>query len=80
MSDTATCPACRRPWREDDVPPEPPVGTWIKDRHGGTTMRQAGGGWGPPGFYPFANWNAMWKARGPLVVCGPYGRDTDGAA
>lgn len=72
-----TCPTCGRD-REDDyvhVPPEPPVGTWVKDRHGGTHYR-TDGGWAaaPSGFLPGGKWIAMWKARGPLVECGPYGR------
>lgn len=69
------CPTCRRPWREDDVPPEPPVGTWVKDRHGGTSYRQSGGGWGEPGIMPLGRWEAMWRARGPLIECGPWGRE-----
>jgi hypothetical protein len=30
-------------------------------------------GWAPPGFIQCAKWDAMWKARGPLVECGPWG-------
>lgn len=60
-------------------PPEPPVGTWVKDRHGGVTMRHAGGGWAPPGFAPLAKWEPMWLARGPLVECGPWGVDLEEA-
>ena len=56
-------------------PPEPPVGTWVKDRHGGSTMRHRGGGWAPMGCEPYGVWNQMWAARGPLVVCGPFGAD-----
>jgi hypothetical protein len=58
-------------------PPEPPEGTWIKDRHGATAMHHKGGGWAPPGFYPFGQWEAMWNARGPLVECGPWGQDLE---
>lgn len=67
------CPTCNRPWREDDVPPEPPVGTWVKDRYGATTMHHEGGGWAPRGFMPFGKWDAMWRARGPLLVCDQRG-------
>jgi hypothetical protein len=73
-----TCPFCQC----DDpqavkkfVPPEPPVGTWVKDRHGGTSYHQTPGGWGQPGIMPFGRWEAMWLARGPLEVCGPWGAD-----
>jgi hypothetical protein len=68
---TGTCPAhC-----PEAVPPEPPVGTWVRDRFGGVTMRQHGGGWAPPGFMPLASWRAMWERRGPLVECGPWGQE-----
>lgn len=61
------------------VPPEPPVGTWVKDRHGGVSQRGQGGGWGMPGFYYLGKWECMWEARGPLVECGPWGASlTDG--
>lgn len=53
-------------------PPEPPDGTWVKDRHGGVHHRK-GDGWGQPGCYYFGRWAAMWEARGPLVECGPWG-------
>ena len=71
---TERCPTCRRPYKPEDVPPEPPVGTWIRDRFGGTSMRQEGG-WGQPGVMPFGQWAAMWRARGPLLECGPWGRE-----
>lgn len=57
-----------------NIPPEPPVGTWVKDKHGGTSLRYAEG-WGQPGTMPFGRWEAMWEARGPLVECGPWGRE-----
>lgn len=57
--------------------PEPPIGTWVKDRFGGTSKRQADGGWGQPGMMPFGKWDAMWEARGPLVICGPWGADLE---
>lgn len=65
------------------IPPEPPLGTWVKDRYGGYSQRRidADGrdGWGEPGFYSGGVWSAMWKARGPLVECGPWGASlTDG--
>lgn len=70
-----TCPFCQCDNPEavkSFVPPEPPVGTWVKDRHGGTSLRYAAG-WGEPGIMPFGRWEAMWLARGPLVECGPWG-------
>jgi len=67
------CPECE--YTAEVPPPEPPVGTWVRDRRGAATQRQHGGGWGPPGFYPAAEWNAMWNARGPLVECGPWGAE-----
>jgi hypothetical protein len=62
------------------IPPEPPVGTWVRDRFGGIHHRGQGGGWGMPGFYYLAQWQAMWGARGPLVECLPWGQEpsTDG--
>jgi hypothetical protein len=76
MSDS--CPTCGNHGYAGAVPPEPPPGTWIKDRFGGTAVR-IGDGWAPAlhGFYPAARWDPMWNARGPLVECGPYGRDLD---
>lgn len=59
------------------IPAEPPVGTWVKDRHGATHYHNEEG-WGaaPQGFYSGGRWDAMWVARGPLVECGPYGAST----
>lgn len=56
------------------VPPEPPVGTWVKDRHGNASVRNADG-WAPAphGFFGTGRWDAMWRHKGPLVECGPYG-------
>jgi hypothetical protein len=68
------CPTCGTPKGQMPVPPEPPVGTWVRDRFGGTSFHQQGGGWGDPGTMPFGKWEAMWLARGPLVECGPWGR------
>ena len=51
---------------------EPPVGTWVRDRFGGVSMRQAEG-WGEPGMEPFGKWEAMWDARGPFTECGRWG-------
>lgn len=56
-------------------PPEPPVGTWVRDRFGGLSYHQTSAGWGEPGIMPFGRWAAMWEARGPLVECGPWGAD-----
>jgi hypothetical protein len=57
-------------------PPEPPVGTWVKDRFGATHYRKADG-WAaaPTGFYALGKWQPMWGARGPLVECGPWGAE-----
>ena len=54
---------------------EPPVGTWVKDRHGASHRRGASGGWGEPGFMDTGRWLDMWDARGPMVECGPWGRE-----
>lgn len=83
MSEYHHCPACNH-----SGPPaamaEPPLGTWVKDRHGAAHQRRidADGrdGWGQPGFYSTGRWEAMWEARGPLVICGPWGADLDAAA
>lgn len=61
-----------------ECPPEPPVGTWVKDRQGSVSVRRVSGGidgWAPPNMMPFGKWQAMWNAHGPLVVCGPYGAE-----
>lgn len=56
---------------------EPPLGSWVKDKHGATSMRRidadGNDGWGQPGFYSYGKWSAMWEARGPYVLCGPWG-------
>lgn len=64
-----TCDCKRVP-----APPEPPVGTWVKDRFGATSVRIKDG-WAasPTGFYGGGIWECMWEARGPLEVCGPWG-------
>lgn len=61
--------------RSPPVPPEPPVGTWMRDKYGALSLRQ-GDGWGLPGFWPFGKWEAMWEARGPYVECEPWGRSS----
>lgn len=58
-----------------NAPAEPPVGTWVIDRWGGTSRRANGGGWGSPGFMSLASWEPMWNARGPLEVCEPWAHD-----
>ena len=76
MSHCQTCTCDSAP-----VPPEPPVGTWVRDRHGATAVRVVDStghdGWAPApfGFYACAKWDAMWRGRGPLVECGPWGAD-----
>ena len=53
---------------------EPPAGSWVKDRFGAAHHRAVdGGNWGEPGMYYRASWEAMWDARGPLELCGPWG-------
>lgn len=56
------------------IPPEPPVGTWVMDRWGAVHYHKKGG-WSPAptGFDNFGVWEAMWKGRGPLVECSPWG-------
>lgn len=70
-----SCPTCGAD-RRVMVPAEPPVGAWVKDKHGAAHYRTTAG-WAaaPTGFYPGGKWSAMWEARGPLVECGPYGAD-----
>lgn len=62
------------------VPPEPPVGSWVKDRFGATHKRMTLEGWGTPGFYASGRWAAMWAARGPLTPCDSRGNPIDGGA
>lgn len=69
-------------WTEYDPanpPPEPGVGTWMRDRYGATTMRQESG-WGQPGVMPLGRWTVMWATRGPYVECGPWGTDLPASA
>lgn len=73
------CPTCGDMLAHEcpgPVPPEPPIGTWVKDRHGSTSVRIADG-WAPSeyGFFGTGLWSAMWRSRGPLIECGPHGRD-----
>jgi hypothetical protein len=63
------------PWCAEGVPPEPPIGSWVKDRYGGISHRGENGSWGQPGMYYLASWVPMWNARGPLVPCGPWGNE-----
>lgn len=76
---SATCPNCGYHLEQSYAPPEPPVGTWVKDRFGASHMRRidalGNDGWGEPGFYSFGKWQAMWEGRGPLVECGPWGSE-----
>ncbi len=57
---------------------EPPVGSWVRDRFGGTSFRQPDG-WGEPGVMPFGRWVGMWDARGPYTLCGPWGAEYQSA-
>jgi hypothetical protein len=76
------CPCCGHlhpatPW----APPEPPIGTWVKDKQDAAHVRikdvDGRVGWASSvgSTYAFGKWEAMWEARGPLTVCGPYGAD-----
>lgn len=55
-------------------PPEPPRGTWIRDKYGALSVRiidsDKRDGWAPAehGFYATGRWDAMWRARGPLEI------------
>lgn len=78
------CPSCGHAFHPQaclPVPTEPPVGTWVKDRFGGTHVRiedsDGNIGWSasPTGFYAFGKWAPMWESRGPLVECGPWGAE-----
>lgn len=69
------CPTCHRPYGEAYIPPEPPLGTWVRDRFGCLSYHQVPHGWGEPGISPLGEWEAMWKARGPLVECATWGQD-----
>lgn len=69
----STCPHCGAELAPTPIPPEPPIGTWVKDRHGGVTQRHPNGDWAPRGCLPYAKWEPMWLARGPLIECGPWG-------
>ena len=74
------CPSCKGDVGHvcpGPVPPEPPVGTWMKDRYGAASIRNPDG-WAPAatGFFGTGRWEGMWQARGPYVPCGPYGKDS----
>jgi hypothetical protein len=73
-TDDLACPNCGYP--VGPIPSEPPIGTWVRDRHGAVSVRNRDG-WAPApfGFYGAGQWAAMWQARGPLVECGPYGAE-----
>lgn len=68
----STCPTCGRAGYPGPVPAEPPVGTWVRDRYGALSMRKEAG-WAAVGCEPFGLWSAMWQARGPYEICGPWG-------
>lgn len=72
------CPHCGSEVNAVEPPPEPPMGTWVRDRFGGVAQRHEDAegniGWSTPGMYAFGKWDAMWQARGPLVECGPWGQ------
>lgn len=70
-----TCPKCGY----TSPPPEPPVGTWVKDKYGATHEHAKDGWRAGPGFMAAGKWEAMWNARGPLVECGAYGIEEDEA-
>lgn len=69
------CPTCGQDY-PGPCPPEPPVGTWVKDKHGTTHVR-TGDRWAPAptGFFALGVWSAIWEASGPLVICAPWGRE-----
>ncbi len=69
------CPTCGKPGYPGVCPPEPPIGTWVRDKYGATGMRHKNGRWAPKGFVPGGIWEAWWHRAGPLVECGPWGRD-----
>ena len=68
------CPNCGF---EPIPPPEPPLGTWVRDQHGGVSQRRVDAdgndGWGLPGYYPTGVWEEYWAVHGPLIECGPWG-------
>jgi hypothetical protein len=72
---SGTCPNCGYHVDAGAAPEEPARGAWVKDRFGAVHQRSPSGGWGQPGLYGFGKWELMWQARGPLVECGPWGRE-----
>ena len=64
--------------------PEPPLGTWVRDQHGGVSQRRidadGNDGWGLPGYYSRGVWEEYWAAHGPLIECGPWGAPLDTTA
>ena len=68
------CPNCGF---EPSPSPEPPLGTWVRDQHGGVFQRRfdadGNDGWGLPGFASSGVWEEHWEAHGPLIECGPWG-------
>lgn len=60
------CPTCGS--ERTDIPPEPPVGTIVRDRDGALHRRyDEGWGWPYGGCYPMGKWIPIWERRGPLV-------------
>ena len=70
----SACPNCGF---EPTPPSEPPLGTWVRDQHGGVSQRRidadGNDGWGVPGFHSSEVWEKYWAAHGPLIECGPWG-------
>ena len=68
------CPNCGF---EPSPSAEPPLGTWVRDRHGGVFQRRfdadGNDGWALPGFASRGVWEEHWEAHGPLIECGPWG-------
>lgn len=75
------CPYCQCGSETAAMPPEPPVGAWVralKPKSGASAVFvdfHQEEGWGQPGTMPCGVWAAMWEEWGPLEVCGPWGRD-----
>jgi hypothetical protein len=50
------------------VPPQPPIGTTVRDKTGALITRAKDGHWGESGMVPLASWEPLYRKWGPLVI------------
>lgn len=73
--DDLACPNCGYPL--GSIPSEPPIGTWVRGRDGAASIRTSDG-WAAALSgcrVDDGAWEEIWRDRGPLIECGPYGAE-----